>query len=87
MIGRISGDSRAVDAMSNQDRIIINNGGLLLIVMGPQNDTILMDVCRAIIATDCANKGEVEPMGIQIYETLMPCEVAGLTKTQPTTTT
>ena len=77
MIGRIKRDSRAVDAMSNQDGIIINNGGIHLIVTGPGDGTLLMDVCRALIATDRANKGEVEPMGRQIYEIFLPCEVAG----------
>ena len=63
MIGRISGDSRAIDAMSNQDGIIINNGGLNLVMTGPGDGSILMDTYRAIIATDHANKGEAELMG------------------------
>ena len=52
MIGRISGDSRVVDAMSNQDGIIVN-------------------------------KGEVEPMGRQIYETFQQCELTGVIIVQP----
>ena len=31
-----------------------------------------------IIATDCANKEEAEPMGKQIYETILPSEVTGV---------
>ena len=61
MFGRISGDSRAIDAMSNQDGIIVNNGGLHLVMTGPGD----------------VNKGGVKTMGRQIYETFLPCEVVG----------
>ena len=53
---------------------------------GSGDGTILMDTCRAIIATDQANKGEMEPMGRQIYETFQPCEVAGVTIVKPNAT-
>ena len=77
MIGRIIGDSRAIDAMSNQDGSIVNNGRLHLVVTGPGDGNIIMDTCMAIIAADRTNQGEVEPMGRQIYEIFLPCEVAG----------
>ena len=54
-----------------------------MIVTGPGDGTILMDACRAIIATDRGNKVEVEPMGRQIYETFMPCKVVGVTIVKP----
>ena len=40
---------------------------------------MLMETCRSIIAMDCANRGEVEPMGKQIYETFLPSEVTEVT--------
>ena len=36
-----------------------------------------------IIATDCANKEEAEPMGKQIYETILPSEVTGVNIMRP----
>ena len=51
MIGRISRDSRAVDAMSNHDGIVVNYEGLHLVMTGPGDGSMLMETCHRIGVT------------------------------------